>query len=78
VLRRNFLLVDEIRYAVDIKLPPAINILPPAKVYYVSPIFIGDDRTQLGKGNVGRCIKFVKRYPTWRLSLQMHKIIDIK
>jgi len=73
--------VDEFRYPLDVtsKLPN-IKDLPPALNYYVSPIFLGEakKRFELNDSNVQLCIDFVKQNPQWKLSLQIHKILNIR
>lgn len=72
--------VSEFRFPISATgpLPPAIETLPPAKAYLVSPIFVGDDAMQLDPQALDRCVAFVMADPRWRLSLQMHKLINIK
>lgn len=72
--------VSEFRFpiSVDGPLPPPISELPKASAYLVSPIFVGDDAMQLDKASVERCVEFVLKHPQWRLSLQTHKLIDIR
>lgn len=72
--------VSEFRFPIsaDGDLPPAIEDLPPARAYLVSPIFVGAEADQLDSAALRRCIDFVQKHPRWRLSLQMHKLINIK
>lgn len=72
--------VDELRFpiAADGNLPPDISLLPKAKKYFVSPIFIGDDAMKIDPMAVQRCVDFIMQNPEWTLSLQTHKLIDIK
>jgi organic radical activating enzyme len=68
---RNFKRVNEIRYPVKAgdRLPD-ISRLPQADRYFVSPI-------DLSRENIDCCINFVKENPGWRLSVQVHKLINI-
>lgn len=72
--------VDEFRYPLGVgeQEPPHWEELPAATHRFVSPIFMGEKkkRFQLNKGNVAQCVDFVKRNPKWKLSLQIHKIIN--
>lgn len=81
-LRRNFLKgVDEFRYAIDIDTDiPSIRDLPYAKNYYISPMFMGEEhkRYDMNDDNIQYCINFIKNHPEWKLSLQVHKIINIR
>jgi len=81
-LKENFPLgVDEFRYVYDItQRPPAIENLPNANNYYVSPIFLGEKkkRFDLDEDSVKRAIDFVKNNPDWKFSLQVHKIINVR
>lgn len=72
--------VDEFRFplGVDTPAPPSIESLPKAKNYFVSPIFVGEDKMDLDRRALERCIQWVQDHPEWRLSLQMHKLIDIR
>ncbi len=68
--------VDEIRIPVadgdDI---PDISIFPIATNYFLSPIFDGD---KINGENVSYCVEYIQKYPEWRLSLQIHKLIHIE
>jgi len=84
ILNQNFRSVDEIRYPVgkvreEIVLPPRTELLPPAKLYYVSPIFLGEryKRLDLSEPNLDMAIKYVRKNPIWRLSVQQHKSWNI-
>lgn len=70
--------VDEWRYPVGSvgPLPPAIDLLPPAKAYFVSPIFIGKDHSEKDEAAIERCMQFVLKNPDWRLSVQTHKLLN--
>jgi len=73
VLNLNFPAgVHEIRYPVGVDdAVPDIEMLPPAKYYYVSPI-------DVIKENTDYCLKLIKRNPRWRLSVQIHKLLKIR
>ncbi|MDR0834463.1 MAG: 7-carboxy-7-deazaguanine synthase QueE [Candidatus Symbiothrix sp.] len=55
---------------------PAIDSLPKAKKYFVSPIFT--DHPQETKENINYCVKQVLSRPQWKLSVQIHKLIGIE
>lgn len=71
--------VSEFRFPIGAEgdLPPAIEDLPLAKAYLVSPIFVGEKMGELDKQALERCVQFVQDNPRWRLSLQLHKLIHI-
>ncbi len=80
LLKKNFPDgVDEFRFPIgkDIDLPPAIEDLPPAHNYLVSPIFVGDSWGEVDPEAVKLCVDYVLQHPEWRLSLQVHKLIHI-
>lgn len=80
VLHRSFPEgVDEFRFPVgkDLDLPPAIEDLPPARDYLVSPIFVGDSWGEVDPEAVQLCVEYVLANPRWRLSIQAHKLIHI-
>ncbi|MDO5016829.1 MAG: 7-carboxy-7-deazaguanine synthase QueE [Porphyromonas sp.] len=54
---------------------PAIEELPQALHYMVSPIFDGD---RMVPENIRHCQFLIERDPRWRLSLQLHKLIGIR
>lgn len=56
-------------------IPPDISILPKANNYFLSPIF---DGATMNMDNVSYCIDMIKQNPRWRLSLQLHKLINIE
>jgi organic radical activating enzyme len=69
--------VDEIRLPVKKgEIPPDTNILPEAKHYFLSPVFTGN--ALFTKENIDYCVELVKRRPQWKLSVQMHKLINIE
>lgn len=54
---------------------PSIDDLPKATRYFLSPIFDGDKPV---KENIDYCIKYILAHPQWELSLQVHKLINIR
>jgi organic radical activating enzyme len=63
VLKRNFQFIDEIRYPLSKgDRLPAIEELPSAKSYYVSPLFIGseNERMELSQENLDYCMDYLK------------------
>jgi 7-carboxy-7-deazaguanine synthase len=81
MLKQNFPNgVDEFRFPIMETLPPSIGELPKATNYFVSPIFLGDEkqRFQMDEENVNKCINFVKENEGWKLSLQTHKLLNIR
>lgn len=68
--------VGEVRIAIaDGEALPAIEDLPQAEHYFLSPIFDGDT---IVPANVSHCEALIRRDPRWRLSLQTHKLIGIR
>lgn len=81
ILRKNFKKVNEFRYPIGMgDMVPDISELPPADNYFVSPIFLGEEkkRFELVDENIQFSINFVKNNPKWRLSLQIHKFLNIR
>ncbi|MDR1336445.1 MAG: 7-carboxy-7-deazaguanine synthase QueE [Tannerella sp.] len=69
--------VDEIRLPVRAgDLLPALPSLPEAGSYFLSPVFTAD--WAVTRANINYCVEQVKRYPEWRLSLQIHKLIGME
>lgn len=68
--------VDEIRIplAKGDELPD-ITVFPPAKKYFISPIFDGNLPNQ---ENINYCVEMIKKDSRWSLSLQIHKLIGIE
>jgi len=80
VLRRNFSRVGEFRYPVAVgDVLPAISELPQADHYFVSPLFVGEEKKRFERNeeNIRYSIDYVKQNPQWRLSLQIHKLLNI-
>lgn len=68
--------VDELRFPIKQgDLLPDISLLPQAKHYFISPIFCNN---QIVPDNVAYCVELIKQSPRWKLSLQIHKLIDIQ
>lgn len=72
ILNKNFSFIDEFRYPIKVgdKLPD-IDSLPAAHHYYVSPI-------DVSKENIDYCLTLVKDNPQWKMSVQIHKLLQIK
>ncbi|MDR1610209.1 MAG: 7-carboxy-7-deazaguanine synthase QueE [Candidatus Symbiothrix sp.] len=69
--------VDEVR--LPVKKGDAIpdsGRLPEAKHYFLSPVFTND--ALVTKENIDYCVEQVMLMPDWRLSLQIHKLINIE
>ncbi|MDO5035957.1 MAG: 7-carboxy-7-deazaguanine synthase QueE [Porphyromonas sp.] len=83
VLRKTFAnrTIGELRYpyGAEIETPPAIEELPPAEHYFVSPIFLGKERVreEYRPEHLALCLDFIEKDPRWRLSLQVHKLINV-
>lgn len=78
-LERSFMFrcVDEFRYPIQQSITiPFIEELPKAKHYYVSPVSTID--SNLNEMNLHKAINHVKLNPKWKLSIQIHKLINIK
>lgn len=75
-------LVDEFRYPYGIseKEPPNIDSLPAARNYFLSPVFLGNpnQRFEYSPKNVQACLELINKDPRWRLSLQTHKLINVR
>ncbi|MDR0995513.1 MAG: 7-carboxy-7-deazaguanine synthase QueE [Tannerella sp.] len=68
--------VDELRLPVrEGEALPKISSLPEARFYFLSPVFEIDET--LTRRNIAYCVEQIKREPAWRLSLQIHKLINI-
>jgi organic radical activating enzyme len=81
VLKKNFQFIDEIRYPLSKgDSLPAIEELPSAKNYYVSPLFMGNEneRMELSQENLDYCMDYIKYNSGWKLSIQLHKLLNIK
>ena len=80
VLRKNFTRVNEFRYPLKAgDVLPDISELPFADNYFVSPVFLGEDkkRFQQVNENIEYAINLIKSNPKWRLSIQLHKLLNI-
>ncbi|HKJ40699.1 MAG TPA: 7-carboxy-7-deazaguanine synthase QueE [Sunxiuqinia sp.] len=54
--------------------------LPTASHYYLSPVFLGEekDRMKMDGEILNNCIEYIKQNPGWQLSIQQHKIWNIR
>ena len=81
ILRKNFPNgLDELRYPYEAAKMPNIKDLPKATHYYVSPLFLGEEkkRFELNMDNLHETIDFCLANPKWKLSVQQHKLWDIR
>jgi len=68
--------VNEIRLPVKSKDKlPEIQELPEADYYFLSPVFTSN--SQITAENINYCVELIKENPEWRLSVQLHKLINI-
>lgn len=80
LLRKNFKHVNEFRYPIGVgDVLPDISELPKADNYFISPIFLGEEKKRFQKvtENIEYSINYIKNNPQWRLSLQLHKFLNI-
>lgn len=76
VLVQNIDFANEIRYAIKSgDIVPDISTLPPADNYFLSPIF--NDK-KLSKENLDYCLKLIKENPKWKLSVQIHNLLNVR
>lgn len=81
VLKKNFKFVNEFRFPLAAGgTVPAIENLPPADNYFVSPIFVGTENEcfQVDATNVNYCMDYVRQNPRWKMSVQMHKLLNVR
>ncbi len=71
--------VNELRYPISDKIPK-ITDLPRADFYFLSPLFVGKEkeRLQLDQENIIKCINYTMNNKTWKLSIQIHKLLKIQ
>lgn len=80
-LKRNFPDgVSEMKCIFDGAVEFSIDELPAASHYYLSPVFLGKEkeRMELDTNILNDCIDFIKTNPGWQLSIQQHKIWNIR
>lgn len=73
VIKKNFKKVDELRYVrhKGQEIPaPSIE----SNHYFISP---HSDGFTINHENVNHCIDLIKKNPTWKLSIQMHKVWNV-
>ena len=69
--------VNEVRLPVEKnKEIPALDSLPHAPYYFLSPVFVKDPCAT--DANIRYCVNYIQKHPEWRLSVQMHKLIGIR
>jgi len=69
--------VDEIRLPIKKgDLVPGVENFPKASFYFLSPVFT-NNRSSTAE-NIAYCVEQIKQNPSWRLSLQIHKLIGIE
>ena len=81
LLKKTLPEVDEIRIACDTHtVIPALSELPKAKHYFLSPIFEGDkeNKNQFSRKNLNKCLREIHANNRWRLSVQLHKFLNIE
>jgi organic radical activating enzyme len=71
-------ITQKIGFAHEIRIPikkgdrlPDLSTLPEADNYYVSPI-------DVSKENIDYCMELVKQNQRWKLSIQLHKLLNIR
>jgi organic radical activating enzyme len=57
---------------------PEIKDLPRAKNYYLSPLFLEDNKMKVNEELLQDCVSYCLKNPEWKLSIQQHKFWNIK
>ena len=75
--------VNEFRYPLMVGQEasiPNINSIPPAKFYFISPVFLGEKKKRftLDTRNLKYCIDYIMTHQQWRLSIQQHKLWGVR
>ncbi|HEY6914425.1 MAG TPA: 7-carboxy-7-deazaguanine synthase QueE [Paludibacter sp.] len=81
ILKSNFRSVDEFRFPVAVGDEiPSIDDLPRASNYFLSPIFVGEVKKclEINRKNLDYCLSVIAREPRWRLSVQLHKLLNVQ
>ena len=60
--------------------PPNWQDLPSADYYYVSPLFMGKEKARFtyDATNAAMCASFALKNPVWSISIQVHKLINVR
>lgn len=66
---------DEVKLVFDAE-HPVVSPSVHATYYYLQPCDVGD--TERNQEILGKCVEYVKQHPEWQLSLQQHKILNIR
>lgn len=66
---------DELKVVYDGKTEPSTHGVK-ANYYFIQPLDSGDDKDNARI--IKACVDYIKKHPQWQLSLQTHKLIDIK
>jgi len=80
-LKQHFTYIDEIRFPLSKgDILPSIEELPSAKHYYISPLFLGaeNERMERNQENIDYCLDYILQHPGWKLSIQLHKLLNIR
>ena len=72
---------DELKVVFDENIDPEAYLVPrishlAPRHLYLQPCDTGD--AERNARIINRCVDYIKAHPQWRLSLQTHKLIDIK
>lgn len=81
MLLRNFQSVNEFRFPISAGDPiPSIDDLPKADNYFLSPIFNLTEKKEdaFNRQNLTYCLEAIKTDARWRLSVQVHKFLNIE
>ena len=75
--------IDEIRIPVGegIHIPDIDKDLPPARCYFLSPLFVGDRESgmpELSPQNLRLCLDAINMDHRWQLSVQLHKLLGFR
>jgi organic radical activating enzyme len=71
-ISKSIVMVDEVRLPVQKGAPiPELSELPLAKNYYLSPVDVLPE-------NIDYCLNYIRNNPQWRLSIQIHKLLNFQ
>lgn len=73
--------VNEFRYPLsEDDDAPDIDKLPFAFNYYVSPVFLGEERVRMAisPASIEKCLQTIKNDQRWKMSIQTHKVLRVR
>ncbi len=76
----NIQRIDELKVVYDMSHPEHVSKLEQVEARYINAYYLQpcDRNSEYNKLNLASCLKYIMEHPKWKLSLQTHKMLNLR